>query len=90
MNTISGSQWRHYKHGETYFILLDATQESNLEPQFVYAQLRENNCLNRLLLRSLLAAINLLIQKVWVRSEDDFLSPAKVGDRVAPRFRRID
>lgn len=91
MSKVSGTQWRHYKHGEVYFILLEGCQESDLNSQFIYAQLKENNWVNRLFLRSLLAILNLLIQKVWVRSEENFLSPVKVGDQVvAPRFRRID
>lgn len=92
MPEISGTQWRHYKRGDVYFILLEGCQESNLNNQFIYAQLKENNLTNRLLLRSLLAGVRLLTQKVWVRSQEDFLSPAKVGegDRVVPRFRRID
>jgi hypothetical protein len=94
LNKIPGTQWRHYKRGEVYFILLEGVQESDLTDQFIYAKLNENNLFNRILLRSLLFFLNLLIQKekVWVRRKKENLSSAKVGegDQVVPRFRRID
>ena len=85
-----GTYWRHYK-GNKYFVLTEGKQTDNTSEQIIYAALKQDNAVNRLLLRTLLTAIhNLIKPDVWVRSQHEFIGVAKQDNATVPRFRRIN